>query len=153
MRINSEDLNANIPEQEKSYNKEQASSTSSASSQVNSQGGGLQKYSGMLQEVNKILSQLNEMGIDLGQQNSPQAQAQPQPSANTQAMQQESGQEPQQLDKDEAANQAYRQLNQFGQVAEQELGADATIEDMQAWMVEQEQEIKQLIKQQIEGQL
>jgi hypothetical protein len=152
MRITSDDLDGNIPDEEKEWQQTTNQATQTASAP---QGQGLSQYSGMLREVKEILGHLQDMGV-MGQQQGQMQQPNTQQPQQGQSMQQSQPQ-PQGNDTgqsiDQAVNQAYSQLMQFTQVAQQELGKDATLEDTEKWMVESEGDLKDMIRMQIEGQL
>jgi len=120
--------------------------------QTSQAGGGLQKYSSMLREVNQIISQLNDMGImqqmNMGQQQNQAAN----PGQAEQNMQQTQGN--QGTNSDMQTQQVFKQvqggLNLLMQ--QEELGPDATLEETQQYVMQNEQELKQVIKQFVKQQ-
>jgi len=161
MRITSDELDGQVEQEQPSYSTGQTQTTA----QTGQQGaqGSLQKYNGILSEVNQLLQQLDNLGImqnpaAQGQQpqQGPAPQTAGQPGAQGQQQQQQQAseqQQAQQQDMDQLVDQSYRQLMQFVNLMQGELGEDASLNDTEKYMVENEQGLKSIIKQQIEAQM
>lgn len=118
-----------------------------------SSGGGLSEWSGTLREINQILQQLNQMGImqgmgpQQGQQQGMGQQPQPQQQGGQQQPQQQAAQaQGDQLDMQ--AQQVFKQLQGGLNLLQQqdELGPEATLEETQQYTLQNEQELKEIIK-------
>lgn len=156
VKLTSDDLDGNIESPQPSYQQNQEPTQTAQGSGAGGAQGSLQKYNGILSEVNQLLQQLDNLGIMQtpgGQQQQapgqpgPQQTQQQQPQASEPQGQQ---QEQQGQDIDALVNQSYSQLMQFVNLMQTELGEDGTLEETEKYMVENEQGMKGLIRQQIE---
>lgn len=153
MRFTPEDTGMQPQDDTASYEDEMQQIDDNNDMQQTSQaGGGLQKYSNMLREVNQIISQLNDMGI-MQQMNMGQQQ-------NQAANPGQAGQNMQQTQRNQGTNSDMQTQQVFKQVQgglnllmqQEELGPDATLEETQQYVMQNEQELKQVIKQFVKQQ-
>jgi hypothetical protein len=117
-------------------------------------GGGLSEWSGTLREINQILQQLNQMGLMQGM-GPQQGQQQPQGGQQMQQPQQGSGASQGQANQiDVQVQQTFKQVQGGLTLLQQqdELGPEATLEETQKYVMQNEQQLKQVIKTFIQQQ-